>query len=71
MQSFIEKRRVELEQKVVSIENSIIYSGECAFVYTFEINGIKNLFSLLHLINPTKPKHRKSILKLTNNKEQS
>lgn len=38
-------------------------------MYTFEILGIKNLFSLLNLKDPKKKKHKKGILKLTPNKE--
>lgn len=55
---------------MVSIEGSTIYSGECAFSYTFEIIGVENLLSLLHLVNPEKRKSRKGILKLANIKEQ-
>lgn len=66
MRAFIEKRREEIDKKLVSIEGSTIYSGECAFAYTFEIVGVHNLLNLLNMTNPEKRKSRKGILKLAN-----
>lgn len=53
-----------MENKLITIEGAPIYTGECLFSYSFQIIGIKNLFALLHLLNPTKKKTKRPILKL-------
>lgn len=69
IQVLIEKRREEIEKKIVSLEGETINSGECNYAYYFDLVGMKNAISLLKLSKPEGMTSRRKILKLTGSKE--